>query len=136
MPTKKQIANLTERLDAMRYTVFDCAPGQVPNPVDTQDEEQVLQRGHRDFAPNSTGWTTWDRLSTNERRVMLGLRIDWRGFTDQQQQRIIQRVLESDEPEKWMDGFARSLWDQGVKALKAQDKGRNRHSRLRERKDQ
>ena len=119
MPTKQHIDRIKLRLDEMRYRVYDCSPGRIPDPVDPQFEEPVIQRGHRDFDATSTGWTTWDRLSPDERRATLGARIDWQGFTDEQKRRVIQRVLDSEDPDTWMDGLARSLWDQGVNLVKA-----------------
>jgi hypothetical protein len=115
VPTSEQIAVLKEHLDAMRYTVFECATGRVPNPVDPRKEDQVLQGGHRDFDASSKGWTTWDRLSMAERREMLHARVDWHGFDDQQKHRIIERVLRYGNPDSWFDGIAPSLWTQGAK---------------------
>lgn len=119
MPTKEQIERLKVRLDEMRYRVYDCRPGRIPDPVDPRFEEAVIERGHRDFDTTSTGWTTWDRLSNDERRAMLGARLDWQGFTAEQRQRVIERVLDSADPDTWMDGAARSLWDQGGKLVKS-----------------
>lgn len=47
----------------------------------------------------------WDDLIETQRRDALAIVVDWHGFTEAQKDGVMQRVVDGEEPEFWMDGI-------------------------------
>ncbi len=46
----------------------------------------------------------WDDLDGQQRQGALSAAIDWEGFTESQMEDVINRVLDGEEPDMWMNG--------------------------------
>lgn len=89
MPTPQEIETVSQRIEwlqSMSYLIEDgkLASGPVSDAV----------------AP----W--WDSLSREQQDTVLREDVNWTGFTEAQENSVIERVLDGQEPEFWMDGIA------------------------------
>ncbi len=91
MPTKEQIFRVTDEIDNFVGGL-----------------EVVRLEGER-IVPASASregeYLFWDDLVATQRRDALAIVVDWQGFTEGQKDSVIQRVLDGESRDSWMDGI-------------------------------
>jgi hypothetical protein len=62
------------------------------------------EAGRTPSAVSDTFLPWWEDLSRDEQQAVLREDVDWSGFTEADEDNVINRVIDAQEPEFWMDG--------------------------------
>jgi hypothetical protein len=89
MPTKEQMDRVTSEIEILTGGL------------------EVVRVEEKHALPASDGRTVlfWDDLVGEHRRDALATAINWQGFSEAQKDSVIQRVIDGEEPNFWMDGI-------------------------------
>jgi hypothetical protein len=104
MPTKEQMESVSKRIEELQEATYHCPDDGFPRPSPGQE----TKGHHREVMSSPTSWDTWSGLSRGELTNVLETLVDWSGFTEAQRADVIQRVLDGEEMDFWMDGVEQS----------------------------
>ncbi len=107
MPTKQQLDRVTDEIE-----------------IFVGGLEVVRLEGQRIVpatASREGEYLFWEDLVDTQRRDALALVVDWRGFSEGQKDSVIQRVLDGESRDSWMDG---------IDVTKGHDDGKERFRKI------
>lgn len=101
MPTSEQIEAAVEQIFALTAEEF--------RGFTNWKDDRLLCEWYRtkdwDDGIEGTEKRSWQDLGDEGRNHVLRGNVDWSGFTEAQENNVIQRVMEDESPDLWMDGI-------------------------------
>ncbi len=99
----RHIQRVAGRIEELQGSIFNCNPERTPSPM---KETDIFKCGyHRNVMSSSTGWDTWDGLSSAEKEGVLRRHVDWEGFARHHVKDVIERVICEIPKDRWMEGL-------------------------------
>jgi hypothetical protein len=109
MPTKEQMDAVEQKVEWLKSRRYARDASHPPTPMPDELIESLnnlRDDGKPPVSPSDLALPGWEDLSRGEQQAVLSVDVAWKGFSEAQRDDVINRVLDGQDAEFWMDGVA------------------------------